>query len=129
MCVQFLSEISKLQQKLKDSQHQLLLVEARVSDKKLLEEELKEAWDNEARVQQEPHEEQLKRYPELGKACAACGGQVLGQQTVLGQLSRYILQLHAWPEAGSQSLHCWFHLLSLLLTCQCPWQSSTGSPL
>ncbi|XP_075293399.1 coiled-coil domain-containing protein 30-like [Opisthocomus hoazin] len=54
-------KISKLQQKLKDSQHQLLLVEARVSDKKLLEEELKEAWDNEARVQQELHEEQLKR--------------------------------------------------------------------
>ncbi|XP_009585475.1 PREDICTED: coiled-coil domain-containing protein 30-like, partial [Fulmarus glacialis] len=54
-------KISKLQQKLKDSQHQLLLVEARVSDKKLLEEELKEARENEARVQQELHEEQLKR--------------------------------------------------------------------
>ncbi|XP_075293400.1 uncharacterized protein LOC142363353 [Opisthocomus hoazin] len=54
-------KISKLQQKLKDSQHQLLLVEARVSDKKLLEEDLKEAWDNQARVQQELHEEQLKR--------------------------------------------------------------------
>ncbi|GAB0198669.1 coiled-coil domain-containing protein 30 [Grus japonensis] len=48
-------------QKLKDSQHQLLLAEARVSDKKLLEEELKEARENEARVQQELHEEQLKR--------------------------------------------------------------------
>ncbi|XP_009705979.1 PREDICTED: coiled-coil domain-containing protein 30-like [Cariama cristata] len=54
-------KISKLQQKLKDSQHQLLLAEARVSDKKLLEEELKEARENEARVQQELHEEQLKR--------------------------------------------------------------------
>ncbi|NXO91495.1 CCD30 protein, partial [Certhia brachydactyla] len=53
--------VSKLQQKLKDSQHQLLLAEARVSDKKLLEEELKEARENEARVQQELHEEQLKR--------------------------------------------------------------------
>ncbi|XP_065506010.1 coiled-coil domain-containing protein 30 isoform X2 [Caloenas nicobarica] len=48
-------------QKLKDSQHQLLLAEAHVSDKKLLEEELKEARENEARVQQELHEEQLKR--------------------------------------------------------------------
>ncbi|XP_053941963.1 coiled-coil domain-containing protein 30 isoform X2 [Cuculus canorus] len=48
-------------QKLKDSQHQLLLAEARVSDKKLLEEELKEARENEARLQQELHEEQLKR--------------------------------------------------------------------
>ncbi|XP_069636519.1 coiled-coil domain-containing protein 30 isoform X9 [Haliaeetus albicilla] len=54
-------KISKLQQKLKDSHHQLLLAEARVSDKKLLEEELKEARENEARVQQELHEEQLKR--------------------------------------------------------------------
>ncbi|KAK1211514.1 CCD30 protein, partial [Pygoscelis papua] len=54
-------KISKLQQKLKDSQHQLLLAEARVSDKKLLEEELNEARENEARVQQELHEEQLKR--------------------------------------------------------------------
>ncbi|NXB35425.1 CCD30 protein, partial [Eulacestoma nigropectus] len=58
-------KISKLQQKLKDSQHQLLLAEARVSDKKLLEEELKEARENEARVQQELHEEQLKRSPRL----------------------------------------------------------------
>ncbi|XP_009072606.1 PREDICTED: coiled-coil domain-containing protein 30, partial [Acanthisitta chloris] len=54
-------KISKLQQRLKDSQHQLLLAEARVSDKKLLEEELKEARENEARVQQQLHEEQLKR--------------------------------------------------------------------
>ncbi|XP_066059028.1 coiled-coil domain-containing protein 30 isoform X2 [Chamaea fasciata] len=54
-------KVSKLQQKLQDSQHQLLLAEARVSDKKLLEEELKEARENEARVQQELHEEQLKR--------------------------------------------------------------------
>ncbi|XP_062363776.1 coiled-coil domain-containing protein 30 [Cinclus cinclus] len=54
-------KVSKLQQKLKDSQHQLLLAEAHVSDKKLLEEELKEARENEARVQQELHEEQLKR--------------------------------------------------------------------
>ncbi|KAM9521260.1 coiled-coil domain-containing protein 30 isoform 1-T1 [Guaruba guarouba] len=54
-------KISKLQQKLRDSQQQLLLAEARVSDKKLLEEELKEARENEARVQQELHEEQLKR--------------------------------------------------------------------
>ncbi|NWR29662.1 CCD30 protein, partial [Tachuris rubrigastra] len=54
-------KISKLQQKLKDSQHQLLLAEARVSDKKLLEEELKEARENEARVQRELHEGQLKR--------------------------------------------------------------------
>uniref|UniRef100_A0A8C3NHD9 Coiled-coil domain containing 30 n=1 Tax=Geospiza parvula TaxID=87175 RepID=A0A8C3NHD9_GEOPR len=54
-------KVSKLQQKLKDSQHQLLLAEARVSDKKLLEEELKEARETEARVQQELHEEQLKR--------------------------------------------------------------------
>ncbi|XP_074780609.1 coiled-coil domain-containing protein 30 isoform X3 [Athene noctua] len=54
-------KISKLQQKLKDSQHQLLLAEARVSDKKLLEEELKGARENEARVQQELHEELLKR--------------------------------------------------------------------
>ncbi|KFQ28232.1 Coiled-coil domain-containing protein 30, partial [Merops nubicus] len=54
-------KISKLQQKLKDSQHQLLLAEAHVSDKKLLEEELKEVRENEARVQQELHEEQLKR--------------------------------------------------------------------
>ncbi|XP_027766270.1 coiled-coil domain-containing protein 30-like, partial [Empidonax traillii] len=54
-------KISKLQQKLKDSQHQLLLAEARVSDKKLLEEELKEARENEARVRRELHEGQLKR--------------------------------------------------------------------
>ncbi|KAM6402778.1 coiled-coil domain-containing protein 30 [Rhynochetos jubatus] len=54
-------KISKLQQKLKDSQHQLLLAEACVSDKKLLEEKLKEARENEARVQQELHEEQLRR--------------------------------------------------------------------
>ncbi|XP_071431745.1 coiled-coil domain-containing protein 30 isoform X2 [Pithys albifrons albifrons] len=54
-------KISKLQQKLKDSQHQLLLAEARVSDKKLLEQELREARENEARVQQELHEGQLKR--------------------------------------------------------------------
>ncbi|KAM6241190.1 coiled-coil domain-containing protein 30 isoform 2-T2 [Porphyrio hochstetteri] len=54
-------KISKLQQKLKDSQHQLLLAEARASDKKLQEEELKDARDSEARVQQELHEEQLKR--------------------------------------------------------------------
>uniref|UniRef100_A0A8C5NKC9 Coiled-coil domain-containing protein 30 n=1 Tax=Junco hyemalis TaxID=40217 RepID=A0A8C5NKC9_JUNHY len=54
-------KVSKLQQKLKDSQHQLLLAEARASDKKLLEEELKEAREKEARVQQELHEEQLKR--------------------------------------------------------------------
>ncbi|XP_015504009.2 coiled-coil domain-containing protein 30 [Parus major] len=54
-------KVSKLQQKLKDSQHQLLLAEARVSDKKLLEEDLKEARENEARVQQELHKEQLKR--------------------------------------------------------------------
>ncbi|POI29076.1 hypothetical protein CIB84_007174, partial [Bambusicola thoracicus] len=54
-------QISKIQQKLKDSQHQLLLAEARVSDKKLLEEELKEARGNEARVQQELREELLKR--------------------------------------------------------------------
>ncbi|KAM6296237.1 coiled-coil domain-containing protein 30 [Aegotheles albertisi] len=54
-------KISKLHRKLKDSQHQLLLAEACVSDKKLLEEELKEARDNEARVQRELHEEQLKR--------------------------------------------------------------------
>ncbi|KAM8796378.1 coiled-coil domain-containing protein 30, partial [Eudromia elegans] len=54
-------KISKLQQKLKESQHQLLLAEARASDKKLLEEELKEARENEARVQQELHEECLKR--------------------------------------------------------------------
>ncbi|XP_052547443.1 coiled-coil domain-containing protein 30 [Tympanuchus pallidicinctus] len=51
----------QIQQKLKDSQHQLLLAEARVSDKKLLEEELKEARGNEARVQQELREELLKR--------------------------------------------------------------------
>uniref|UniRef100_A0A8C8E9J6 CCD30 protein n=1 Tax=Otus sunia TaxID=257818 RepID=A0A8C8E9J6_9STRI len=69
-------KISKLQQKLKDSQHQLLLAEAHVSDKKLLEEKLKEARENEARVQQELHEELLKRYPGLGKACAAPGGSV-----------------------------------------------------
>ncbi|XP_068271176.1 coiled-coil domain-containing protein 30-like [Nyctibius grandis] len=50
-------------QKLKDSQHQLLLAEACVSDKKLLEQGLKEAQENEARVQQELHEEQLKRKP------------------------------------------------------------------
>ncbi|KFO91804.1 Coiled-coil domain-containing protein 30, partial [Buceros rhinoceros silvestris] len=61
-------KISKLQQKLKDSQHQLLLAQARVSDKNLLEEELKEARENEARVQQEPPEEQLKRYPGLEKS-------------------------------------------------------------
>ncbi|NXW52646.1 CCD30 protein, partial [Nyctiprogne leucopyga] len=54
-------KISKLQRKLKDSHHQLLLAEAHVADKKLLEEELKEARENEARVQQELHEEQLKR--------------------------------------------------------------------
>ncbi|XP_068271177.1 coiled-coil domain-containing protein 30-like [Nyctibius grandis] len=54
-------KISKLQQKLEDSQHQLLLAEACVSDKKLLEQGLKEAQENEARVQQELHEEQLKR--------------------------------------------------------------------
>ncbi|XP_031463820.1 coiled-coil domain-containing protein 30 [Phasianus colchicus] len=54
-------QLSKIQQKLKDSQHQLLLAEARVSDKKLLEEELKEARENEARVQQELREELLKR--------------------------------------------------------------------
>ncbi|NXD30957.1 CCD30 protein, partial [Spelaeornis formosus] len=54
-------KVSKLQQKLKDSQHQLLLSEARVSDKKLLGEELKKAQENKARVQQQLHEEQLKR--------------------------------------------------------------------
>nr|XP_009668306.1 PREDICTED: coiled-coil domain-containing protein 30 isoform X2 [Struthio camelus australis]XP_009668307.1 PREDICTED: coiled-coil domain-containing protein 30 isoform X2 [Struthio camelus australis] len=54
-------KISKLQQKLKESQHQLLLADAHVSDKKLLEEELKEARENEARVQQELQEERLKR--------------------------------------------------------------------
>uniref|UniRef100_A0A8B9PTX0 Coiled-coil domain-containing protein 30 n=1 Tax=Apteryx owenii TaxID=8824 RepID=A0A8B9PTX0_APTOW len=54
-------KISKLQQRLKESQHQLLLAEAHVSDKKLLEEELKEAREHEARVQQELHEECLKR--------------------------------------------------------------------
>ncbi|NXN83985.1 CCD30 protein, partial [Bombycilla garrulus] len=58
-------KVSKLQQKLKDSQHQLLLAEVRVSDKKLLEEELKEARENEVRVQQELHEEQLKRFLRL----------------------------------------------------------------
>ncbi|NXU80658.1 CCD30 protein, partial [Oreotrochilus melanogaster] len=54
-------KISKLHRKLKDSQHQLLLAEAWTSDKKLLEEKLKEARENEAHVQQELHEEQLKR--------------------------------------------------------------------
>ncbi|NXO00025.1 CCD30 protein, partial [Rhinopomastus cyanomelas] len=54
-------KIAKLQQKLKDSQQQLLLAEARVSDKRLLEEELKEARASEVRVQQELHEVQLKR--------------------------------------------------------------------
>ncbi|KAM9370165.1 coiled-coil domain-containing protein 30 [Phaethornis superciliosus] len=54
-------KISKLHRKLKDSQHQLLLAEACASDKKLLEEKLKEARENEAHVQQELHEEQLKR--------------------------------------------------------------------
>ncbi|XP_051493642.1 coiled-coil domain-containing protein 30 [Apus apus] len=54
-------KISKLQRKLKDSQQQLLLAEACVSDKKLLEEELKEARENEACVRRELHEEQLKR--------------------------------------------------------------------
>ncbi|XP_061869242.1 coiled-coil domain-containing protein 30 [Colius striatus] len=54
-------KISKLQQKLKDSQQQLLLAETCVSDKKLLEEEMKEIRENEARVQQEFHEEQLQR--------------------------------------------------------------------
>ncbi|NXR13014.1 CCD30 protein, partial [Semnornis frantzii] len=54
-------KISKLQQKLKASQQQLLLAEARGSDKKLLEEELKEARESEARLQQELQEEQLKR--------------------------------------------------------------------
>ncbi|KFP31257.1 Coiled-coil domain-containing protein 30, partial [Colius striatus] len=54
-------KISKLQQKLKDSQQQLLLAETCVSDKKLLEEEMKEIRENEARVQQELHEEQLQR--------------------------------------------------------------------
>ncbi|XP_042650337.1 coiled-coil domain-containing protein 30 isoform X4 [Tyto alba] len=54
-------KISKLQQKLKDSQHQLLLADARVSDKKLLEEELKDARENEAHVQHKLHEELLKR--------------------------------------------------------------------
>ncbi|NXV37980.1 CCD30 protein, partial [Rissa tridactyla] len=83
-------KISKLQQKLKDSQHQLLLAEARVSDKKLLEEELKEARENEARVQQELHEEQLKRYLEPGEACAACGGGRVCQQIILmGKLRKW----------------------------------------
>ncbi|NXI35065.1 CCD30 protein, partial [Galbula dea] len=54
-------KISKLHQKLKDSQQQLLLAEARASEKMLLEEELQVARENEARVQQELHEEQLKR--------------------------------------------------------------------
>ncbi|XP_071623103.1 coiled-coil domain-containing protein 30 isoform X2 [Heliangelus exortis] len=54
-------KISKLHRKLKDSQHQLLLAETWASDKKLLEEKLKEARENEAHVQQELHEEQLKR--------------------------------------------------------------------
>ncbi|KFO98840.1 Coiled-coil domain-containing protein 30, partial [Calypte anna] len=54
-------KISKLHRKLKDSQHQLLLAEAWASNKKLLEEKLKEARENEAHVQQELHEEQLKR--------------------------------------------------------------------
>ncbi|KAM6312939.1 LOW QUALITY PROTEIN: coiled-coil domain-containing protein 30 [Podargus strigoides] len=54
-------QISKLQQKLKDAHHQLRLAEGHVSDKKLLEEELKEARENAAHVQQELQEEQLKR--------------------------------------------------------------------
>ncbi|KAF2977432.1 hypothetical protein EK904_000943, partial [Melospiza melodia maxima] len=70
-------KVSKLQQKLKDSQHQLLLAEARASDKKLLEEELKEARENEARVQQELHEEQLKR-------SLCCAGAVPALQQLLG---------------------------------------------
>uniref|UniRef100_A0A8B9BNP7 Coiled-coil domain containing 30 n=1 Tax=Anser brachyrhynchus TaxID=132585 RepID=A0A8B9BNP7_9AVES len=75
-------QISKLHQKLKDSQHQLLLAETRVSDKKLLEEELKEARENEARVQQELREELLKRYPELGKTCAVSGEEVCASQQI-----------------------------------------------
>ncbi|NXX86950.1 CCD30 protein, partial [Urocolius indicus] len=54
-------KVSKLQQKLKESQQQLLLAQTCVSDKKLMEEEMKEARENEARVQQELHEEQLQR--------------------------------------------------------------------
>ncbi|NWR24782.1 CCD30 protein, partial [Emberiza fucata] len=81
-------KVSKLQQKLKDSQHQLLLAEARASDKKLLEEELKEARENEARVQQELHEEQLKRslccaVPALQQLLSALGGFRENQTTAL----------------------------------------------
>ncbi|NXG46221.1 CCD30 protein, partial [Psilopogon haemacephalus] len=54
-------KVSKLQHKLKAAQQQLLLAEARGSDKKLLEEELKEARESEARLQRELQEEQLKR--------------------------------------------------------------------
>ncbi|KFV09880.1 Coiled-coil domain-containing protein 30, partial [Tauraco erythrolophus] len=88
-------KISKLQQKLKDSQHQLLLAEAHVSDKKLLEEELKEARENEARVQQELHEEQLKRYPELGRAWAAWRRQLRHSQETEASLAKMHVELQA----------------------------------
>ncbi|KFV89470.1 Coiled-coil domain-containing protein 30, partial [Fulmarus glacialis] len=88
-------KISKLQQKLKDSQHQLLLVEARVSDKKLLEEELKEARENEARVQQELHEEQLKRYPELGDGGGGRRQQLRHSQETEASLAKMHVELQA----------------------------------
>ncbi|KFV47382.1 Coiled-coil domain-containing protein 30, partial [Gavia stellata] len=88
-------KISKLQQKLKDSQHQLLLAEARVSDKKLLEEELKEARENEARAQQELHEEQLKRYPELGSSWSSRGRSWFFLQEMEASLAKMHVELQA----------------------------------
>ncbi|NXP79694.1 CCD30 protein, partial [Ramphastos sulfuratus] len=78
-------KISKLQQKLKASQQQLLLAEARGSDKKLLEEELKEARESEARLQQELQEEQLKRYQALGEVLCCQRRAAVCQQTLRRQ--------------------------------------------
>ncbi|NXR31483.1 CCD30 protein, partial [Zosterops hypoxanthus] len=88
-------KVSKLQQKLKDSQHQLLLAEARVSDKKLLEEELKEARENEARVQQELHEEQLKRSLLLEQQVEELRQQLRHSQETEASLAKMNVELQA----------------------------------
>ncbi|NXS04949.1 CCD30 protein, partial [Oxylabes madagascariensis] len=88
-------KVSKLQQKLKDSQHQLLLAEACVSDKKLLEEELKEARENEARVQQELHEEQLKRSLLLEQQVEELRQQLRHSQETEASLAKMHVELQA----------------------------------
>ncbi|NXR27550.1 CCD30 protein, partial [Cinclus mexicanus] len=88
-------KVSKLQQKLKDSQHQLLLAEAHVSDKKLLEEELKEARENEARVQRELHEEQLKRSLLLEQQVEELQQQLWHSQETEASLAKMHVELQA----------------------------------